>query len=166
MLKAYFLAVFICFSGYLSAQTDIDNRHQLVLEKGIIDSAYTFDRSKTGKHGKEYDILKLTYLGSVTTRHGTTFKVIVSFHTFGTISPHGVSKLVIFNDKNQFAGSYHVGMPYDLPTKMVNGVLYFNNNVNSDCNKGTRLKLDLKKGLPSQFFLPCNGNMGDFYRFD
>ncbi len=39
-------------------------------------------------------------------------------------------------------------------------------NTDEDCDKNLTTILDLKNGLPKQFFRKCRGKYGDVYRFD
>lgn len=171
MIRLTMLLIFISLTVY---SQDTDDRHKLVLEKGIVDSLFVFDLTKkvTFKTTKnvidtltDYNRIELKYLGSITTTHAQTFKIITSKRIWG-ISGRGTSRILIYNNKNQYVGQYYVGMTYDLPTKLNNGILIFDADTWGNCDKGIRLRLNLKKGLPEEFFLPCRGNSGDFYRFN
>ena len=56
-------------------------------------------------------------------------------------------------------------MTYDLPTKIENNALVFDNKDREDCNPQIITRISFTKGLPKQFFLPCKDKMGDIYRF-
>ncbi|HEU5289629.1 MAG TPA: hypothetical protein VFU05_03235, partial [Cyclobacteriaceae bacterium] len=55
-------------------------------------------------------------------------------------------------------------IPDDLPTKLENENLVFNN-VNEECDKRLATTINLKNGLPKQFFRKCKGEYGDIYSF-
>jgi hypothetical protein len=129
------------------------------LEKAIVDSMFIFSRW-TEKGGTE---THLTYLGQVTTKHGQTFKILNSSLFWG-LSHHATSDILVFNDRNQYVGNYYVTMITDLPTKMESGKLIFEN-TDEDCDKNLTTILDLKNGLPKQFFRKCKGMYGDIYSF-
>lgn len=56
-------------------------------------------------------------------------------------------------------------MTYDLPDKLVNGVLIFRNTDKEECDKSIVTKVDLTKGLPEHIFLRCEEENGDLYSF-
>lgn len=157
------LLALVKFGQIANAQNDFDD-YAVVLKTEKIDSAFIFDRSTIVKNQKDTYINNLTYIGATTTTKGKTYKFINSFLVVGGLSPKGHSRLLVFNNDNQYLGCYHMGMPEDLPERLDNGYLIFKDDSGS-CDKGIRLKLNLTKGLPKEFFLPCNGNMGDFYKF-
>lgn len=164
MLRTYFLLfIFTCIANITVAQPT-EQQIQTVLNADVKDSLFVFDSSTKQGKAINYNTVELIYFGIVTTNGGATYKILTRIYTFG-IGPHHNNRVIIYNDKNQYVGQYHMYAGYDLPTKMINGVLYFNNNGDGSCDKGTRFKLDLKRGLPKEFFLPCRGNSGDFYSF-
>ena len=145
----------ICSNGQVNDQK---NRQQ-VLEKGIVDSLFIF--GKWTEHGGTETHLK--YLGQVTTKKSHTFKVVISTWIWG-LSHRATSKILIFNDKNQYMGEYNVSTTYDLPTKLQNGNLIFKN-AEDDCDKNLLTVVNLNNGLPKEFFRKCKGKFGDVYSF-
>lgn len=53
----------------------------------------------------------------------------------------------------------------DLPTELHNGILIFRN-LESNCDKNVASKINLKNGLPTEFFRECKNKSGDIYGFD
>lgn len=133
---------------------------QIVLEKAIVDSSFIFGKW-TEKGGTE---THLTYLGQVTTKHGQTFRVLNSIWFWG-LSRRATAGILIFTADNAYVGKYSVTVISDLPTKLKNGNLIFKNSGN-DCEPQNVTVVDLKNGLPKQFFKKCHGAYGDIYCFD
>ena len=146
----------VCSIGQVNDQ----KIRQQVLKKSIKDSLFVF--GKWTKHGGSETHLK--YLGQVTTRKGRRFKVVIS-NWFWGLSHRATSRILIFNDRNQYVGNYYVTMTTDLPTKMESGRLIFRN-TNEDCDKNLVTTVNLKNGLPKQFFRKCKGQLGDIYSFE
>jgi hypothetical protein len=158
--KTLFTLIFsiltVCSKGQLNEQ----KIRQHVLEKGNIDSVFVF--GKWSKAGQTETHLK--YLGQVVTKAGQTFKVLNSSWYWG-ISKRATSRILIFNNHNQYIGNYYLTTTTDLPTNMRNGELIFRN-TDEDCDKDLITTIDLKNGLPKQFFRKCKDNDGDIYSFD
>lgn len=159
-ISSTFLTLTLTFAIYSNAQVSDQTIRQKVLVKAIVDSSFVFGRW-TEKGGTE---THLKYLGQVTTKHGKTFNILNSSWIWG-LSHRATSGILVFNDKNQYVGKYYVGMTTDLPTKMENGKLIFKN-TDEDCDKNLTTIVDLKNGLPKQFFRKCKGKYGDIYGFD
>ena len=156
-----FLALTLAISfTYSSGQVNDQNSRQLVLQKAIVDSNFIFGKW-TEKGGTE---IHLKYLGQVTTKHGQTFKILNSMWFWG-LSHRATSRILIFTGDNQYVGNYYMTVTSDLPTKMKNGNLIFKN-TDEDCDKKLTTIVNLKNGLPKQFFRKCNGEYGDIYRFE
>jgi len=130
-----------------------------VLIKGCVDSTYTF--GKWTQDGQTETHLK--YLGQVVTKSGNAFKLINSVFFWG-LSHRATSTILIFDSKNQYVGCY-LSHTSDLPTRIKNGNLIFENLAN-DCDSTLTTIVDLKNGLPRQFFRKCKGKLGDLYRFE
>lgn len=143
------------------AQDNDQAKRRTVLEQGIIDSVFVFgqwtEKGSTETH--------LKYLGEVTTMDGRVFKVMTSIWLWG-LSRHATNKILIYNGKNQYVGNYYMSIMSDLPDKLEDGRLIFTNYDNEDCDRKLITKVNLKKGLPTQFFLKCQGQMGDIYTFE
>lgn len=159
-LASTFLTLTLTFGIYSNAQVNDQAIRQKILEKAIVDSSFIFGKW-TEKGGTE---THLKYLGQVTTKHGQTFKILNSSWFWG-LSHRATSRILVFNDKNKYVGNYYVTMTTDLPTKMKNGKLIFKN-IGEDCDKNLTTIVNLKNGLPKQFFRKCKGKYGDIYSLD
>jgi hypothetical protein len=154
------LILTLLFAGSVKGQVNDNEMRQLVLKKGITDSLFVFGQwTKTG--GTE---THLKYLGQVTTRDGKNFKVMNSCWFWG-LSHRATSRILIFNDKNQYIGNFCLNTTYDLPDKLKNGKLVFTNTDNEDCDKSIDTSIDISEGLPKQIFIKCDGENGDLYDF-
>ena len=129
------------------------------LEKGIVDSLFVFgnwtEQGQTETH--------LRYLGQVKTKRGVNIKIVNSIWVWG-LSHRATSRILIFNDKNQYIGNYYLSITYDLPTKLKNGRLIFMNTEPGCDNKFVTI-LNLENGIPKQFFRKCKDKSGDLYTF-
>jgi len=159
-LSLTFLILTLTFALHTNAQVNDQANRQIVLEKSIVDSLFKFGKW-TEKGGTE---THLTYLGKVTTKNGQTFKILKSSWFWG-LSQRATSRILVFKDNNKYVGNYYVTMTTDLPTKMENGKLIFKN-IDNDCDKYLTTIVELKNGLPKQFFRKCKGTYGDIYSFD
>ncbi len=135
--------------------------HKLVLQKGIVDSEFIFgkwdgEKDKTETHIK--------YLGQFTTKSGKVFKIINSFWIWG-LSGRGTTRILIFDSENKYIGEYYIGGADELPEKLFDGKLIFNNKNRKDCDKRVKTTVNLTNGLPKHFFLKCKGDIGDIYSF-
>lgn len=143
-----------------SAQINPNRDRQVVLRRDKVGKVYVFDRSKKD----DYDLTELTYLGKLKTRDGRFFKILISRWYWG-LSPRATSRIVVFNDNNQYLGNYYVGMTYDLPDKIENNSLVFYNKYRPDCDPKIVTRVSFRYGLVNQFFLECKNKMGDIYSF-
>ena len=141
-------------------QLTLEKMCQHVLLKNKIDEHYSFNESK--KTDRYMETI-LTYLGSVSSDSGRIFKVLTYEFIWGP-NHHTSGSIYIFNYKNRYVGKYHLGGGIDLPVKLQNGNLIFTNDNNS-CDKKLRTSISLKKGLPKEIFIKCQGNLGDLYSF-
>jgi len=157
-LSILFLALFFAFT--VKGQVKGNELRQQVLEKDLIDSLFIF--GKWTESGQTETHLK--YLGTVTTKDRRVFKIMNSCWFWG-LARHATSRILIFNDKNQYLGNYKLGMTYDLPDKLENGELIFTNMDNEECDKELITKVDFANGLPKEFFIKCKGKFGDIYSF-
>lgn len=161
-LLSFFIQLVILILTVFTASAQINTRkfHQEVLQAGIVDSLFIF-----GKWSEKGGVaIHLKYLGQVTTRHRQTFKIINSISFWGQ-SRRATSRILIFNGKNQYVGNYYLAMTYELPGKLRNGKLIFNN-TSKDCDKKQTTVINLKNGIPKQFFRKCKDENGDTYNFE
>lgn len=153
-----FLCISISFSG--NSQINNDKIHLIALQKKLIGKKLIF--GKWTKKGETET--HLTYLGIVKTNQGKTYNIMNSTRIWG-LSRRSTNRILIFNGKNQYLGNYPVTVYKDLPTKLTNKVLVFQN-TDSQCNKNIASKISLKNGLPKIFFRECNNGYGDIYMFN
>ena len=160
---ARYFTLFALFSAQLhfaSAQVNPNKNRQTVLRHNKVGKTYIFDCSKKD----QYDSTELTYLGTMKTKNGRVFKIIISRWYWGH-GPRATSRIVVFNDQNRYLGNYYVGMTYDLPCRIENNLLVFDNKNREGCDAAIVTRLSFANGLPRQFFLECKDKMGDVYSF-
>jgi hypothetical protein len=123
---------------------------------------YIFDL--TNRKGCNKTSIK--YLGIVRTNIGKQYKVLTSFFVFRTGSDmcRGTSRIKIYDIRNRYIGEYYVGMPESLPDTLLNNTLRYLSN-SKDCDLRITRSIDLSKGLPKSFFIPCSKNGGAIYSF-
>ncbi|WP_143150974.1 hypothetical protein U0033_04445 [Chitinophaga sancti] len=112
------------------------------------------------KQQTEYSI---KYLGSVTVKNGNTYK-IVNYQTYSKpvgLMQHGNCILLIYTDKNKFAGAYFVGDYLSLPDYLDNKELVFVGKFK--CKEMTRVSL--ANGLPQQIYKKCTKKLGDMFEY-
>ena len=153
------LLCLFCFSIAVAQINDSKIRER-VLQQNEIGENFTF--GKWNESGETQTDLK--YLGYVKTMQGKIFKVLTFAWHWGT-AHHATSKILIYNDENQYVGEYNVGAVYDLPDELKDGQLIFYHTNSDSCDKNLHTKIDLKKGLPVKFFLKCKEKYGDVYHF-
>src|SRR5215467_2987090 len=131
-------------------QVNPNKDRQFVLHHNKIGKTHVFDRSKKDN----YNRTEVTYLGKVKTNDGRIFKILISRWYWGLV-PGATSRIVVFNEKNQYLGNYYVDMTYDLPRRIENNALVFENKDREGCDPKIVTRVGLKKGLPKEFFLEC-----------
>ncbi|MFN8254956.1 MAG: hypothetical protein U0W24_04655 [Bacteroidales bacterium] len=139
-------------------QTNDGDIRKQVLEKGTVDSLFIFD--KWTKSGQTETHLK--YLGQINTEDGRIIKIMNSCLIWGH-SERGTSRILIFNEKNQYLGNYLMNADYELPEKLIEGKLIFSNEKCEDSELKIKGKISFLKGIPEQFFIEC---FGSFYKFE
>ena len=91
-----------------------------VLKKNITGKEFTFGKW-TQEKGTE---TTLTYLGSVKTKKGKTYKLMNSVFTWGN-SGRVTCRILVFNQNNKSLGNYYIGDECNLPSVLKNGYLIF-----------------------------------------
>jgi hypothetical protein len=134
---------------------------ETVLRMKQIGKEFSFNKSKAGNH----DSLVLVYLGEIKTKKGDELKIMTSRWYWG-LSPRATTRVIVFNAKNKRLGSYYLSMTYDVPKKIDGSSVVFINDKVSDCTPGLVTKVDFADGIPKEFFLRCEGELGEIYRFD
>jgi hypothetical protein len=147
----------ICNSEF----ADIEKLEYNVLKQNIIGKIYTYDLTKR----KGCNKTKIQYLGLVKTKNGEKYKVLSSFHVFIASSTcQGTSNIKFYDINNNFIGEYYVGMPNELPEKLVENRLLFWSD-SKDCDSRKKFYINLESGIPKSFFLPCSKKGGNEYNF-
>lgn len=133
---------------------------QKVLQLGIVDSEFICGKW-TSNGGTE---THLTYLGEINTKSGRNFKVMNSVWLWGH-SRRATNRILLFDHQDRYIGEYYVTTTPDLPSHLTKGKLIFTNNKKDNCNRRLTTIVNLNNGIPRQFFLKCNGTLGDIYTF-
>lgn len=160
MLRTSFVIILLLVkTSPIYAQTDDGNIRLQVLEKRISNKMFVFGKW-TENGGTE---THLTYLGEVKTRTGRKLKIVNSVLLWG-LSKRATSRILIFNNDNKYLGNYLLTMTSELPNELTNGNLIFKNSI-GDCDKDQTTVINLKNGLPRQFFRKCRKSEGDIFSF-
>lgn len=105
---------------FVISQINDQNIRIKALQKGLTGKELVFgkwnEKGKTETH--------LTYLGTVKTNQGKTYKILNSIWIWG-LSHRATNRILIFNANNQYLGNYYVTLNTDLPTKLKNRILIF-----------------------------------------
>lgn len=141
-------------------QVNDDSIRQVVLNNNISDSLYVFGQWNEIDGTETH----LRYLGTIKTPNGN-FKIMTSSWFWG-LSKRATSRILVFNEKNNYMGNYYVGMTYDLPEKIENSQIVFLHSDNDNCDKETITRLSFENGIPNEFFLECKNGYGDMFFFD
>jgi hypothetical protein len=140
----------------------MEKAERKALAESIIGKEYVYNFTSRKSCSKS----KIKYLGIVRLKNGKQYKILTSFFVYstGVDMCHGTSNIGIYNLKNQYIGHYYVGSPDNLPDYLKGNKLRYLGNSNG-CNlRNTRI-IDLSKGLPKEFFIPCTKDGGDIYSF-
>jgi len=127
---------------YDFGQTELDFYKQFISEKQIL----------TDEHTKT----EITYLGKLMDLDNQNFyHVLANFKIIGIgemESPRGISNIAFINENMDKAIIYRMGMPYELPTRIENDILYFN-------HESEKIGISILGGLPPILCVPkigCN----------
>lgn len=129
------LIIFLLIVKSSFSQIDDYNRRIKVLKKNIIGKEYVFGKWDKTKSSETH----LTYLGKIETKKGRTLKIMTSVWIWG-LSGRATTRILIFNEKNQYLGNYYVNYN-DLPIEFTNGYLIFK-------NKEKTHRVNFNKGIP------------------
>ncbi|MBL7765522.1 MAG: hypothetical protein JNJ58_05480 [Chitinophagaceae bacterium] len=141
-MKFKVIILLLFFSKLSLGQIDDSKFRSIVLNKSIVGKKFTFGECNQ-RGGQETTLI---YLGSVKSRKGKTYKIMNSIWTWG-MSCRATSRILIFNDQNQYIGNYYIFDSCDLPTKIENGYLIFKN-VSNGCDRKMETTINLKNGIP------------------
>lgn len=152
--------IVLCACLNLFGQVNDDSIRQVVLNNNVTDSLYVFgqwnEREGTETH--------LRYIGTIKSPEGE-YKIMTSTWFWG-LSKRATNRILVFDRKNNYLGSYDVGMTYDLPEKIENNNIVFLHSKSDDCDKEKITRLSFEDGIPGEFFLECKDGYGDIYSFD
>ncbi|MCY0968080.1 hypothetical protein [Chryseobacterium wangxinyae] len=104
------------------------------------------------------------YIGTVTNSKNEIINIVTQSRYEGKISKRAINSIMVWQDKNKYIGYYRISMKNDLPNKMENGILYFENATNN-CDKRITTKIDFNKEIPQKIFRKCKDDFGDLYEF-
>lgn len=141
---------------------DLLNRAE-VLQKNEVGKMFIYGKWTYEGGGETH----LKYLGKFSTIDGRTFKIMTSTWYWG-MAKRATSRILIFNDKNQYLGNYYVDMVDELPYQLDGSILKFNP---TNCGEIQTFYTDFKKGLSKSIYVGCKGKngegiRGDFYSFN
>jgi hypothetical protein len=139
------------------AQVNPFKAYQTVLKNAHIGKEYFFDKSKKD----DLDSLVVIYLGQIVTTRGRVLKFLTSRWYWG-FAPRATSRIVVFNEKNQYLGDYYITMTYDVPNRIEDRSLVFISDKNSRCPAGQVTRMSFRNGIPKKFFLKCRGEIYSF----
>lgn len=145
-MKYKFTLLLFLLSKLSFGQIDDSKFRPSVLKKNIIGKEFTFGECDQ-KGG--YETI-LTYLGSVKTKKGKTYKIMNSIWIWG-MSCRATHRILIFNSLNQYLGNYYMNSSCDLPTELKDGQLIFNN-FSQDCDNQIEKPISFKNGIPKNIF--------------
>lgn len=155
------IAIILLLPVFSYSQVNHFKAYQTVLKNAHTGKEYFFDKSKKD----DLDSLVVIYLGQIVTTRGSVLKFLTSRWYWG-FAPRATSRIVVFNEKNQYLGDYYLTMAYDVPDKIEGKSLVFINDKGSDCTPGLVSKISFKNGIPKRFFLKCRGGLGEIYSFE
>jgi hypothetical protein len=157
MKRILTISLIVFFRSAMSfAQDNAAHAFQTTLKRGEIGKEVIFNRSKDDY----FDSLVLVYLGEIKTTNNKHLKILTSRWYWGS-SPRATSRIIVFNEKNQYLGDYYLTMTYDVPDKIERTSLVFLRNKERTATQ----RISFKHGIPKQFFLKLKGELGDIYSF-
>jgi hypothetical protein len=132
---------------YDFGQTELDFYKQFISDKQISEKQILTD---------EHTKTEITYLGKLRDLDNQNFyHVLANFKIIGIgemESPRGISNITFINQNMDKAIIYRMGMPNELPTRIENKILYFN-------QKSKKIGISILGGLPPILCVPkigCN----------
>lgn len=90
------------------------------------------------------------YLGKIKTKKGQEY-YLVNSSWVNLKNLHNSNEIFLYNRKKQFVGYYNLATNYQLPTKLLNNILFFKTD---NCYN----KIDLSRGIPKFICLGCKKN--------
>jgi hypothetical protein len=153
LLMGLFLTSNISFSQ--------QKRNINVLKANKIGKSFYFNLSNEQNGFRE---IIISYLGHIKTNNHGTFKVLIWEGVWGP-NHHTSGIIYIYDWGNKYVGEYNLGSGLDLPEKIENGRLIFNNKLKEECNSKVVSRIDFRNGPPSEIFIECKDKHGDIYSF-
>lgn len=100
---------------------------------------------------------RITYLGTVRNRKGDTLYYVLSdfSRVKAAIQMHGHSNIIFLNNKKEEIKKFDVGLPENLPFKLLNNVLYFKH-INDKTKKEKLYKFEISATLPKLICVDTN----------
>ncbi len=133
---------------------------QEVLKNDIKDSLFIF-----GKWDKsEGTETQQKNLGEIKSKK-EVFKIMTSIYFWG-LSRRATNRILVFSQKNQYLGNYHLTMISDLPEKVEKNELVFLHFDDEDCNPQIASKLSFENRIPNEFFIEYKNGLGDLIKFE
>ncbi|MES2655262.1 MAG: hypothetical protein V4620_06725 [Bacteroidota bacterium] len=152
------LSVFFVLANNVKSQTNHEEISEKLLDKNVKDTLIVIGKWNTSGGNETH----MKYLGDVKTTDGKIYK-IVNWVWYWGISHRSTTKVLVYNEKNQFVGNYQLNLPIELPTQLNDSALVFNNKNKKECDTKLITLVDLKKGLPNDFFVNCKDKEGSSY---
>lgn len=144
-----FWGVLIFNATNLCAQIEDEySLREFVLNESVKDSLFTFGEWNE----KGQDELRLKYLGKINTKNGA-YKVMTSFFIWG-YSRRGTSRILFFDENNNYLGDYYVEKPDNLPNKIQNNELFFLFTESDE--QRDPIQLSFEDGIPEHIFIGDN----------
>ncbi|KAF2329517.1 hypothetical protein [Flavobacterium ginsenosidimutans] len=160
LIKIFFILMTLGIPQFGNSQINDENIRLKVLHKNVVGKEFVFGKWSE-KGGTE---TSLTYLGILKTNKGRTYKIMNYIWTWG-MSYRSTSRILVFNDKNQYLGNYYAPTESSLPKKIKDGILIFANK-DHKCDKKIISKISFKNGLPKEIYVACNNTYGYNLVFD
>src|SRR5215213_4681854 len=100
-MKPHLFILFATFvKGILSyGQVNHKQAFKVALEHDEVGKEISFSQTK----GKNHDSLVLVYLGDIETKRGKKLKILTS-RWYWALSPRATSRIIVFNQENQYLG--------------------------------------------------------------
>ena len=154
------LFFFVCLFVNGQTKKDFKRYEQNLLKQNIINKTFIYGKCNENDGTETH----LTYLGKVKTKDGVLYKIMTSIWYWG--SRRATSRILIFNNKNKYYGSYSLGMTYEIPDELKNGNLIYYFDRKDDCKEISKTTINLNNGLPKEIFIKCKDGMGDIYSLE
>lgn len=138
-----------------------DKALEMVMDEGIKNQTFLFKlpRDKDSYY-MDYEI---RYLGSVRTKKGQTYKLVMLTTYSGLYEDSKrANNRIFFYEGNVKTGYYYLGGKPETPMKIVSNKLYFPPQ-GKDCPLSTSIAFD--KGIPQEIFINCSDKGGDEFGF-